>query len=72
VLIYCVKGQGWYSVKNKKFTVKQNQYFILPKGISHEYGAELKNPWSIYWVHFTTEKQRTCFSGAICPQANGV
>jgi AraC family transcriptional regulator, arabinose operon regulatory protein len=55
VLIYCVKGQGWYSVKNKKFTVKQNQYFILPKGISHEYGAELKNPWSIYWVHFTGE-----------------
>jgi AraC-like DNA-binding protein len=55
VLIYCVKGQGWYSVKNKKFTVKQNQYFILPRGVAHEYGAELKNPWSIYWVHFTGE-----------------
>jgi len=55
VLIYCVKGQGWYSVKGKKFTVKPNQYFILPKSVAHEYGAELKNPWSIYWVHFTGE-----------------
>lgn len=55
VLIYCVKGQGWYAVKNKKFIVKQNQYFILPKNVAHEYGAELKNPWSIYWVHFTGE-----------------
>ncbi|MFT3843607.1 MAG: AraC family transcriptional regulator [Lacibacter sp.] len=55
VLIYCSKGEGWYSIENKKYTVKQNQYFILPKGIPHEYGAELKNPWSIYWVHFTGE-----------------
>lgn len=55
VLIYCVKGEGWYTIKNKKFIVKPNQYFILPKGVAHEYGAELKNPWSIYWVHFTGE-----------------
>lgn len=55
VLIYCSKGEGWYSIKNKKFTVKQNQYFILPKNVPHKYGAELKNPWSIYWVHFTGE-----------------
>lgn len=55
VLIYCVKGEGWYSLKNKRFTVKQNEYFILPKGVAHQYGSELKNPWSIYWVHFTGE-----------------
>ena len=56
ILIYCVKGEGWYSVLNKRFTVKPNQYFILPQGIAHEYGAELKNPWSIYWVHYTGDK----------------
>ena len=55
VLIYCVKGEGWYSIKNKTFSIKQNQYFILPKSVAHEYGAQLKNPWSIYWVHFTGE-----------------
>jgi len=55
ILIYCVKGEGWYSINNKKYKVKPNQYFILPKNVTHEYGAEVKNPWSIYWVHFSGE-----------------
>jgi len=55
ILIYCVKGEGWYSIKHKRYTVKSNQYFVLPRGVAHEYGAELKNPWSIYWVHYTGE-----------------
>jgi AraC family transcriptional regulator, arabinose operon regulatory protein len=55
ILIYCVKGEGWYTIKNKKFKVKANQYFILPVGTAHEYGAELKDPWSIYWVHYAGE-----------------
>lgn len=70
VLIYCSKGEGWYSIKNKKFTVKQNQYFILPKGVPHEYGAELKNPWSIYWIHFTGENA-DYFASYLQPKNNG-
>lgn len=56
VLIYCMEGEGWFSVDKKQFSVKANQYFILPKGIPHEYGASDKNPWSICWVHFTGEQ----------------
>lgn len=70
VLIYCSKGEGWYSIRNRKFTVKQNQYFILPKGIPHEYGAEVKNPWSIYWVHFTGENA-DYYAGYLQPKNNG-
>jgi len=55
ILIYCVKGEGWYAVNNKKYKVRANEYFILPRNVMHEYGAEVKNPWSIYWVHFTGE-----------------
>ena len=55
LLVYVVKGEGWYSVNNKKYKVKSNQYFILPKNTTHEYGSEVKNPWSIYWVHFSGE-----------------
>jgi AraC-like DNA-binding protein len=55
ILIYCVSGKGWYSLNNKTYTVTGNQFFIIPAGASHKYGADITNPWSIYWVHFTGE-----------------
>lgn len=53
ILIYCVGGKGWYSVFNKTYEVGSNQFFIIPAGVAHKYGADTDNPWSIYWVHFT-------------------
>lgn len=29
-----------------------NQYFILPAGKPHAYGANEADPWIIYWIHF--------------------
>lgn len=55
IIIYCVKGEGWFIMNHQRYAVKPNQYFILPKGVMHEYGADIKNPWSIYWAHFTGE-----------------
>lgn len=52
VFIYCVEGSGWYRVNGKEYNVKQDQYFILPAGVAHEYGASEDNPWTIYWIHF--------------------
>ncbi|MVT09465.1 AraC family transcriptional regulator [Chitinophaga sp. ysch24] len=56
ILIYCIEGEGWYRLYDKTFMVKADQYFILPKLQGHEYGAADKEPWSIYWVHFTGEQ----------------
>ncbi len=53
ILIYCVDGKGWISVEGKRFEVSKNQYFLIPKGISHQYGSNDNDPWSIYWVHFS-------------------
>jgi AraC family transcriptional regulator, arabinose operon regulatory protein len=53
VLIYCVQGEGWYQVQEEKYNVKPNQLFILPAGVYHQYGSENRNPWTIYWLHFT-------------------
>jgi AraC-like DNA-binding protein len=53
VLIYCVKGEGWYQIQEEKYTVKPNQLFILPANAGHKYGADNRNPWTIYWLHFT-------------------
>lgn len=55
ILIHCVKGSGWYTLKKKTYDVNANQYFIIPANTIHKYGANIKEPWSIYWVHFTGE-----------------
>lgn len=52
VFIYCIEGAGWYKAGNQEYRITANQYFILPAGIPHAYGADEHNPWTIYWIHF--------------------
>lgn len=52
VLIYCVDGSGWYRIGEKEYKVRKNQFFILPAGWSHAYGADEGDGWTIYWIHF--------------------
>lgn len=52
ILIYCVKGEGWFEMQGIRRSVVENQYFILPAGVPHLYGASHVNPWTIYWIHF--------------------
>ena len=58
ILVYCIKGEGWFSVEGKKSHVYPNQFFIIPSETAHAYGCNDKNPWSIYWVHFSGELAR--------------
>ena len=68
VLIYCVDGSGWYVLKGQCYEVKRNQYFILPAGTPHEYGATEGERWTIYWVHFRGEHASVYAEGAQKPQ----
>lgn len=68
VLIYCVDGEGWYRVDGHEHHVAANQYFILPAGKPHAYGANNSNPWTIYWVHFTGLHADVYAHGALLPQ----
>ena len=52
ILIHCVEGQGWYMIDNQKYLVNQDHFFIIPANVPHSYGANIDNPWTIYWVHF--------------------
>lgn len=56
ILIYCVEGEGWFTLDDRKHTVYRNQFFILPEHKAHAYGSNTKNPWTIYWMHFNGEK----------------
>ncbi|MDQ6473030.1 AraC family transcriptional regulator [Flavobacterium sp. LHD-80] len=57
ILIYCVRGKGWHSVNNKRFEISPNQFFIIPATNEHIiYGADEHDPWTIYWVHFSSRE----------------
>ncbi len=52
IFIYCEQGKGWVSLEGEKHYLTKDQAFILPANKAHAYGADLHNPWSIYWIHF--------------------
>lgn len=75
VLIYCMEGRGWYEVQDQKdegrkarYEVGANQYFILPPGVPHAYGADSQQPWTIYWLHFTGQHAAIYSEGQQQPQ----
>lgn len=52
VMIYCVDGAGWLRLNGHTWTVRSGDLFICPPGIAHAYGADQKDPWTKYYVHF--------------------
>lgn len=67
-LIYCVKGEGWLEYNGKKLKVAEDQFFIIPQGMSHAYGSSKGKPWSIYWIHFNGKKAGYFSKGFDIPQ----
>ena len=55
ILIYCEKGKGWIACCGEKHHLSAHQVFIIPQSEPHAYGSSLRDPWSIYWIHFTGE-----------------
>jgi len=53
LLVYVAKGDGWYRVRNKRYEVAQNNYFVLPVKHANELASTPENPWSIYWAYFS-------------------
>ncbi|HZI54424.1 MAG TPA: AraC family transcriptional regulator [Chitinophagaceae bacterium] len=56
ILIYCLEGKGLYSTSVGNYELTANQFFILPPHQFHNYQADLNDPWTIYWVHFSSSK----------------
>jgi AraC family transcriptional regulator of arabinose operon len=53
VLVYVSKGEGWYTVKGKKYTVSEDDFFVLPHELAGRIVSSLEKPWSIYWAYFS-------------------
>lgn len=55
ILIYCTEGKGWVESVNTRVSLAANQMYIISPKTVCRYGADNKNPWTVYWVHFTGE-----------------
>jgi AraC-like DNA-binding protein len=54
ILIYCVNGKGWFKSKKKVSTISKNEFILIESGKEPiSYGSDEKDPWTIYWIHFT-------------------
>lgn len=56
LFIYCKEGKGWIDLYGKRKKLEANHFIILPRNVQHAYGADEKNPWTIYWLHFRGSK----------------
>lgn len=56
ILFYCLSGKGYYDTHRGSFELSANQFAILPPDQPHRYQADIKDPWTIYWVHFSGNK----------------
>ncbi|RZK60949.1 MAG: AraC family transcriptional regulator, partial [Pedobacter sp.] len=56
ILIYCLRGKGWFLIDGQRMDVSANEFIIVPTTKAKmSYGADDHDPWSIYWVHFCGE-----------------
>ncbi|MEO8563393.1 MAG: AraC family transcriptional regulator [bacterium] len=52
ILIYCARGEGWCELGGREWRLSEGWALIIPPGTPHSYGADVDEPWGIWWVHF--------------------
>lgn len=58
LVLYCGNGKGRVLVGRHEQVVNKGDLVVLPKGVSHEYKADHRDPWSLYWVHFDGQQSQ--------------
>lgn len=53
ILIYVASGYGHAGIKKENFKLAPGDFIFLPAKTKHHYQSDEKNPWSIYWIHFS-------------------
>lgn len=52
VLEYITSGKGYVICDDKKYTVEENDVYLIHIGTKHRYGADANNPYEKIWVNF--------------------
>jgi AraC-like DNA-binding protein len=58
LLMYCVDGWGSLATPEWSGRIRPGDIAVLPQGLSHQYRAHRRDPWSLYWVHFQGSDSR--------------
>ena len=53
IIEYVFRGEGTLLINNKKIDIKEDDIYILPAGINHEYYANPQNPWAKYFMNLS-------------------
>jgi len=61
ILIYCIEGKGTIKINKSSFQLTPNSFYIIEARLNHAYFSDEKNPWSIFWVHFTGNHAKEIF-----------
>ena len=55
VVLVCARGEGWCETAGGRYPVKAGQVVIIPPGEPHSYGADDRDPWTLWWLHLDGE-----------------
>jgi AraC-like DNA-binding protein len=56
ILLYSLAGKGYIENGAGKMEMTANEFIIIPPHLFHRYQADLEQPWTLYWVHFSSDK----------------
>jgi len=56
ILLYSLDGKGYIENSAEKMELLPNQFIIIPPHEFHRFQSEIDHPWTIYWVHFSSNK----------------
>jgi len=51
VIIFNARGVGWVRFGSEFHHIPARHVLVIPAGVPHEYGANLEEPWTIWWMH---------------------
>lgn len=56
ILIYCIDGKGHVELTTgQAVTLQRGDIFCIPRRTGHYYYSDEQDPWSILWMHFSTD-----------------
>jgi AraC family transcriptional regulator of arabinose operon len=53
VLIVCLAGKGRVKLASHSHHLSRGHGIVLPPRLAHGYVADARDPWSLFWFHFT-------------------
>ncbi|ANE51409.1 AraC family transcriptional regulator [Flavisolibacter tropicus] len=56
ILLYSLAGKGNIEIGNERFELQPHQFIIIPPHRFHRYQANVSDPWTIYWIHFSSNQ----------------